>query len=307
MKKVLLFLSLITFAFNSFGQGLTNASFENWTSFTSTGGTGEYPTGWTTTDSIGKANGGLTSAWRGTDPFDGANSLHLKTSQVTIFIPITGPAIATNGKVNLVGANFVFSGGSPEVNRVRYYTGQFKYNPAANTDSAYVSALLCRWNGIKRDTVALGTVTMSAATVYTPFLVKMNYIDFVNPPDSCLILVQSSKGTLNGPTVALNSELTVDSISTVGTVGIDEASDVIRSISVYPTPANDHITVTADLVSTQKLSYDIFDNNGRWVRSGKMETTKEMIEVADLTVGQYVLKLNGNGRPIAAKSFTIAR
>ena len=236
--------------------------------------------------------------------------MHLKTSQITtIFGQIKGPAIATNGLVQLVGTNFVFSGGSQETNRPRYYSGNYKYSQGAAGDSGEVSVVLYRRNtGTgNRDTIAAGIISITPSVNYSPFLVQMNYRDFVNAPDTCFILLQSSIGTLNGPTVALNSELVVDSLNIIGTVGIDETNSAIKSLSIFPNPSSDFITIEADLTSVQKLSFDIFDNRGRWIRSGKMATNRETIEVADLSIGQYVLKLNGNGKPLSAKSFTISK
>ncbi len=310
MKKSVLLLSFFFIATLTFGQGLVNGSFENWTPFAASGGVGEYPTTWTTTDSITKANGGVQSSWKGTDAFAGTYSLHLKTSQITYLgFPITGPAIATNGIVNLVAGAFEFSGGSPEVNRPRYYSGNFKYNPAATSDSAYLSVVLYKRNTItqNRDTLAIGFATLTKSTAYSQFLVMMNYFNFSIQPDSCLMLIQSSKGTLNGSTVALNSELIVDSLNTIGTVGIDETNDVVKSFVVYPNPASERMMVEVELASAQKLSYDIFDSNGRLIRSGKMASTKEEIEVAELSTGNYVLKINGNGKALTAKTFSISR
>ena len=81
----------------------------------------------------------------------------------------------------------------------------------------------------------------------------------------------------------------------------------MKSFVVYPNPASERMTVEVELASAQKLSYDIFDSNGRLIRSGKMASTKEEIEVAELSTGNYVLKINGNGKALTAKTFSISR
>ncbi len=308
MKKSILFLFLLASTKILFGQGILNPSFETWTSFTASGGSGEYPTGWTTTDSITKANGGVESAWKGSDFYDGLFSLHLKTSQITYFgFPITGPAIATNGNVNLVGASFVFSGGSDETSRARYYSGQYKYSPAASTDSGQVNVFLLKRNGSNRDTIAAGTVSLTPATTYTQFIVMMVFRDWTTQPDTSLILIQSSKGGINGSTVALGSELVIDSLNSTGFVGVEELSGDVKRFSVYPSPASSTITIDAELRNPTTLSYDLFDNNGRWIRSEKMSTSKETIEISDLAVGNYIVKLNADGKMITAKQFSVNR
>ncbi len=308
MKNSLVLLFLLSFVSMTNGQALVNPSFETWTSFVASGGAGEYPTGWTTTDSITKANGGVESAWKGIDFYDGAYCLHLKTSSITYLgFPIKGPAIATNGKVNLVGAAFVFSGGSPDTSRARYYSGQYKYTPAASTDSALVSVFLLKRNGSNRDTIAAGYTSLEPSAAYRQFMVMMYFRDFDSIPDTSLILIQSSKGTINGSTVAIGSELVVDSLNATGFVGVQELQGDVKSFTVFPSPASSFITIDAELRNPTALSYDIFDKTGRWIRSGKMNATKETIEITDFAVGNYILKLNANGKTVSAKQFSVAR
>jgi hypothetical protein len=308
MKNSLVLLFLLSCVSLSFGQALVNPSFETWTSFVASGGVGEYPTGWTTTDSITKANGGVQSAWKGTDFYDGNYCLHLKTSQITYLgFPITGPAIATNGKVNLVGASFVFTEGSADTNRARYYSGRYKYTPAASTDSGLVSVFFLKRNGANRDTIATGYTSLEPSATYRQFMVMMYFRVWTDQPDTSLILIQSSKGTINGATVALGSELVVDSLNATGFVGIEELEGDVKSFTVYPSPASSFITLDAELRNQTALSYDIFDQSGRWIRSGKMNTAKESIEISDLAVGNYIVKLNSNGKTVTAKQFAVAR
>jgi hypothetical protein len=308
MKNTLVLLFLLSCTSIAFGQALVNPSFETWTSFSAGGNVGEYPTGWTTTDSITKANGNVESAWKGTDFYDGQFCLHLKTSQITYLgFPVTGPAIATNGKVNLVGAAFVFSGGSPDTNRARYYSGRYKYTPGAITDSGLVSVYFLKRNGANRDTIATGTTSLEPSAVYRQFMVMMLFRDFDSIPDSSLILIQSSKGTINGSTVAIGSELVVDSLNSTGFVGVEELEGDVKSFTVFPSPASSFITLDAELRNQTTLSYDIFDKSGRWIRSGKMSTSKETIDIADLAAGNYIVKLNSNGKMVTAKQFSIAR
>jgi hypothetical protein len=309
MKKSILLLILLASTTVLFAQGLVNPSFETWTPFVTAGGTGEYPTGWTTTDSITKANGNVESVWKGTDAYEGAHSIHLKTVQVTIApipIPIKGPGVATNGKINLVGSAFVFSGGSADTSRARYYSGQYKYTPGGAGDSAQVSVYLLKTVGTL-DTVAVGNISLDEATTYRQFLVMMNFRNFNIQPDTCLIIMQSSKGSLNGTTVVAGSELVVDSLAATGFVGVEELNGDVKSFSVYPSPASSFITLDADLRNATALSYDLFDNNGRWIRSEKMNTSKETIEISDLAVGNYIVKLNADGKLVTAKQFSVNR
>ncbi len=310
MKKSILLLILLASTSVLFAQGLVNPSFETWTPFVASGGTGEYPTGWTTTDSITKANGGVESAWKGIDFYEGSFSIHLKTVQIIVPplpVPIKGPGVATNGKINLVGGTFVFSGGSADTSRARYYSGQYKFTSGGAGDSAFVSVFLLKTTGGNLDTVAVGTQVLNEAVNYTQFLVMMNFRNFTVQPDTCLIIMQSSKGSLNGTTLAVGSELVVDSLAATGFVGVEELNGDVKSFSVYPSPASSFITLDAELRNAATLSYDLFDYNGRWIRSDKMNASKETIEISDLAVGNYIVKLNANGKLVTAKQFSVNR
>lgn len=314
MKKSLVFLFLLSFASIAFGQTLVNPSFEDWTSFSASGGVGEYPTGWTTTDSTTMASGGVQSVWRGTDPFAGLASLHLKSALIVYSgINVAGPAVATNGIIAIkqvgLSASYDYSGGTADTSRARYYSGQYKYSPdITSTDSGLVNVYLLKWNGASRDTIAAGSVSLDSSTSYRQFMVTMNYRDFINQPDTSLIIIQSAKGGLVlFATSVPNTELTIDSLNATGFVGVEELTGDVKSFTAYPSPAASFITLDAELRNQTSLSYDIFDSNGRWIRAAIMKTSKETIDISDLSVGNYVVKLNGNGKTMTAERFSVLR
>ena len=307
MKKSILFLFLMASTSVLFGQGILNPSFETWTSFTASGGSGEYPTGWTTSDSLTKASGGVQTAWRGLDPYEGANSLHLK-SAVIIFqgFNVAGPAVATNGIVSLNGFALAYSGGHADTTRARYYSGQYKYIPVGG-DSGIVKVFLLKRNGSVRDTIAAGSTSLEASATYRQFMVTMNFRDFTVQPDTALIIMQSANTALALGSTVNESELVIDSLTALGFVGVEELSGDVKSFSVYPSPASSFITLDAELRNPATLSYDLFDNNGRWIRSDKMNSSKETIEISDLAVVNYIVKLNASGKMVTAKQFSVNR
>ena len=198
--------------------------------------------------------------------------MHLKSTQITIVIfQVTGPGIATNGQVNLVGNNFAFSGGSPDTARSRFFTGRYKYNPLNPSDAAIVKVYLFNNNGVTpRDTIAAGLWEHTGAvSTYDQFVIPMIYRDFVTPPDTCLIILQSSRG-LNDPTLGIGSEFVVDSLGFSGFVGVNELKNAISSVNVFPTPAKNEINIDIELKSNLILGYEIFDINGKLVQMSLM-------------------------------------
>lgn len=302
----LVFLFFIGFLSTS-AQNIPNASFENWHAYSF----GEYPDFWTTSDSVAFANGGGTSVFKSSaDPYDGTFSLHLKSVQITIVIfQITGPGIATNGQVNLVGNNFEFSGGTPDTSRSRFFTGRYKYTPTNPADAAIVKVFLFNNNGTTpRDTIAAGLWEHTGDVVaYDQFVIPMIYRDFITQPDTCLVILQSSRG-LNDPTLGVGSEFVVDSLGFSGFVGVDELKNSISSVNIFPSPAQNEININVELKNDISLIYEIFDLNGRLVHSSPMNSTKEKVDVGDLSSGKYVLKL-GDARKnlLYSTQFSITR
>lgn len=75
-----------------------------------------------------------------------------------------------------------------------------------------------------------------------------------------------------------------------GLVGIDENSDVAQGVEVFPNPARDRVTVTS--ANSTILSYEVFDINGRLVRTAQVNNTRVVMERLDLKPGAYSVQLH---------------
>jgi hypothetical protein len=305
--KTLLSLLFIAFAASLSAQDIPNASFENWVPYAN----GEYPSSWTTSDSISYNYNGGNNVTKGTDPYDGSFSMHLKSVQIQVGpFQVTGPGIATNGLINFNSSTFTFefSGGSPDTVRSRFLVGSFKYAPTNTNDSGFIRVILLKDSVGIKDTIAQG-MSMFAGNVgsYTPFSTILYYNDYRRQPDTCLIIIQSSKG-INDPNIGIGTELVVDSLGFEGTVGVNELSDAITNVNIFPTPASNQLVIDVDLKYNTSLNYSIFDLNGRIVLSAHMNSAKETVNVSSLAPGNYLLKLSDNNRKtLYAKNISISR
>lgn len=85
------------------------------------------------------------------------------------------------------------------------------------------------------------------------------------------------------------------------TLGLD-ANDFEASVSLSPNPVRNMITITAPTDVTVN-GYEIFDMNGKMVKTLNSQTTTiSEINVAELSVGNYLLKLKSD-KGIATKKF----
>jgi hypothetical protein len=313
MKKLLLSLLIIPAAFSfSSAQTIPNASFENWHQYQSNG---KYPDSWMTSDSIAVNNGGGNNVYDSTDAFDGNLSMHMKSVTIILFgsFPVKGPGIATNGQiqVNLIAGTINFSGGSSDTSRSRFFTMQYKYLPLTGTnDAATVNVIKYRYNSSTalRDTIAIGFTEITGThDVYEQLTLPLTYKDFINQPDTTLIILQSSRG-INDPDLGVGTQFIVDSLNFSGFVGIDELKSAITAVNVYPSPANDFLNLDVVLKNNFSISYGIFDLNGRLIKSASMKTTKETIDVSDLANGKYIITIGDSKlNQLYSTNFSILR
>jgi hypothetical protein len=102
-----------------------------------------------------------------------------------------------------------------------------------------------------------------------------------NQPFRCIVSSCSSTDT---SAVAI--------LTVVNNVGINEISQS-NLFSVYPNPANSHINVKAD-VTLLGSDYTIYDNTGKLVLSGKINSENTVIELGNLSGGIYMFNVGGN-------------
>jgi hypothetical protein len=311
MKKSLVALLLSFSSIALMAQTIPNSSFESWVSYSAFG---ERPTEWTTTDSITMTlSSNIThTATKVTDASSGSYALKLVSAAVTVPIigtTINGPGIATNGKIAASLTSFTFDGGSPTSVRSRYFGGKFKYAPAAATDAAVFTVALLRRNPLNglRDTIAFGSDTVDhAVSAYTPFSVMLNYRDYLYNPDSCLILIQSSRA-INDPGWAAGSELIVDELSFTGTVGLDEVNAVDKAFSVYPSPATTVLKVKMSMPGNSTI-LQVMDINGKEVLRRVTSVSEQQLDVSSLPEGNYFVNLvDANDKVLASRRFIVAR
>jgi hypothetical protein len=221
-------------------------------------------------------------------------------------IGIKGPGLATNGIITFNQASFTFDfkGGSPDTVRSRWLMGYYKYNAASANDSGMITVILMGDTAGTRDTIAKGITKFGGSvTAYAPFSTMIQYRNYTRNPDTCLIIIQSSMG-INDPNLGVGSELVVDSISFAGTVGIEEADDVIKAVNIYPSPAQNQLNVSVQLKHKVQLTGTIFDLAGKKAMQFSFKSDRETIDISTLPKGTYMLNLSDDkNNSLYSKSF----
>ena len=84
----------------------------------------------------------------------------------------------------------------------------------------------------------------------------------------------------------------ITDLYTSSTLGISEVSQS-NLFSVYPNPANSHINVKADAKLLGSV-YTIYDNTGKVILSGKINSENTVIELGNLSEGIYLFNIGVN-------------
>jgi hypothetical protein len=290
----------------TYSQNIGNGSFENWTSYNGTSlfgvpFSGEYPTGWQTTDSIYQYGTAPRSALReGVNKCDTLYSIKLITQSALGNI---GPGVATNG--TLAGTSV--SGGKPDTARSAQFSGCYLYSPV-NTDTGMISAYLFKWDTAlaKRDTIAFAKMSMTTAnTSMTSFMLNFSYVDWSREPDTLLITLQSSPG-LNGSS-QVGSTLYIDSLRLSGYVGISKNA-YIREIKIFPQPAQNELNIDITLNHEIEMTYQLADITGRRVLNGMIHPGKQKIDINSLSRGSYFISLySREGAILYSSKFIVSK
>jgi hypothetical protein len=72
---------------------------------------------------------------------------------------------------------------------------------------------------------------------------------------------------------------------------IPEAKDINLSVSAYPNPATDYLTVKVENYKTANLQYMVFGINGKLLQTVKATGSETQIETSELVSGNYFVKV----------------
>jgi len=80
--------------------------------------------------------------------------------------------------------------------------------------------------------------------------------------------------------------------------GIKELQGLSFKISISPNPTSDYAQITIDKIETPKLTYIMFDIQGKAVLNGEIVSGKAEISFMDRNAGSYIVKVMQEGKQI---------
>lgn len=87
--------------------------------------------------------------------------------------------------------------------------------------------------------------------------------------------------------------------------GTEEEKGISTSLSAYPNPATDHVTLEIDNPEPGTLSYQMYDITGRLLQQKQIKNRTTNIKMRDLAASTYLIRVHQNEKVI--KSFKIIK
>jgi len=113
-------------------------------------------------------------------------------------------------------------------------------------------------------------------------------------------LVYSSNSGSNG-SVAEGVQQPYEIYTTVGI----EITNISLDFIAYPNPTSSNIVLSIIDFNNEKLNYQLYDMNGKLLKSNKVNAINTTIDMSELPVSNYVLNINNDSSTI--KSFKIIK
>jgi len=86
---------------------------------------------------------------------------------------------------------------------------------------------------------------------------------------------------------------------------IEEAKGINLSVTAYPNPTTDYLTLLIDELEISNLSYQLYDMNGKLLQSQKITGNQTSIVMSNLVPATYFLKVTDNQKEV--KTFKIIK
>lgn len=296
-NKFLAILLFLTTTF-TFGQ-ILNSSFETWIQ------TGNYenPENWNTPN-VYTQLALETVVEKSEDAYSGQFSAKLE-SKVISFLDQTflAPGVVTLAKfkIDILTQTFSYSGGQFLQQNVYELKGRYKYR-GVNNDSAVILMYNFRNRANEDyDTIGRGYTYLNDAESWTPFTVKMKYLNG-HIPDTFNVLIMSTTDEGLQDLSHGGSVLLVDSLSISTNTGIINFWEKPIALHVYPNPSSTVINFEIEETGKQRR-LNIYNQEGKVMAITTFQHKIISLDISEYASGLYTYAVVESEKIINSGSF----
>lgn len=255
-SKQLLFAALLfTSLRNNAQSGLSNLSFETW----STSVFGPAPTGWF----------GINASQQTTGAQQGNSFLRLSNNS-------SGTGFLMLGSL---GSSFNLKGGAPVSQTPQQITGFYKISGMAAADSIGISSYTSKTGTIKAMSNLILTANKSSWTSFS-----MSFTVFAAGSIDTLFFMTASSKPSGGPANSLSTVFDLDNLSFGIPTSIDKRS-LGTSFFIYPNPASSELNILSK--EEQATSVLITGLDGKAIEEVQIEMEHTKIDLQNYSAGVY--------------------
>jgi hypothetical protein len=298
MKNKTLTVILIFSTIFCFGQ-IVNGNFESWIQ----AGNYENPEKWNTPN-IYTSLVQETVVEKSEDAYSGQFSARLE-SKVISFLDQTflAPGVITLAKFNIdiLTQEFSYSGGQFLQQNVYELKGMYKYQ-GVNNDSAVI--LMYNFRNRENegyDTIGRGYTYLNDTEEWTPFEVKMKYLNG-HVPDTFNVLIMSTTDEGLQDLSHGGSVLLVDSLSISTNTGIINLWEKPVALHVYPNPSSSIIHFEIEKMGDER-QLAIYNQEGKMMTSTSFHNKLISLNISEYSPGLYSYLVIESERIINSGSF----
>ncbi len=89
--------------------------------------------------------------------------------------------------------------------------------------------------------------------------------------------------------------------------GVEDSKGINLVCSAFPNPTKEKLTLKIENLSFVNLSYQLFDINGKLLKSGKITGNETDVDISSYTSAAYYLKVIGASKKDEIKTFEIIK
>jgi hypothetical protein len=284
MKKHLTLFSLFFVALCINAQVIPNGDFENWTN--------GNPDSWATYNDLAPLLGIFSAPVTQETPAPSGNSYLKAVSRYSPVSAFNFPGLAILGNLDpFTGAG---SMGVPFTQTPTLFSGAYKHEMVASTDSMLIVCQLTKWDAVNNTQITVGT-----AFVFNFFTSVTNWTNFSTP---IIYQTTDTPDSLSVTVVSIGEDGAAVSVDNLGFntngIGVNEMQTTENSVTLFPNPAVDQTVL--NLVGVQEhlaqgVKIEIIDLTGRVVEThSSVRNQLFQLNTSNLDSGKYLIRISNS-------------